>query len=128
MDVPLDVEPEYLNSQVILPLDSLLARVELFALVYVLATCVAPPEFIVRERPFDGEMMRHTYIEKGAMRRTTCCELLGCLLREMSSGSKSGGKYLLRTMSFVSIFQEKRSLFTYLYARTWWLVMKRERG
>ncbi len=32
------------------------------------------------------------------MRRTTCCEFLGCFLRGMRDGSKSGGKYLLRTM------------------------------
>lgn len=41
--------------------------------------------------------MRSTDIEKGAMRRTTCCEFLGTFLRGMRDGSKSGGKYLLRT-------------------------------
>ncbi len=43
-----------------------------------------------------------TNIENGAMRRTTCCEFLGCFRRGMRSGSKSGGKYLLSTMEYVS--------------------------
>lgn len=41
--------------------------------------------------------MGNTHIEKGAMRRTTCCEFLGPFLRGMSEGSKSGGKYLFNT-------------------------------
>jgi hypothetical protein len=31
------------------------------------------------------------------MRRTTCCEFLGSFRRGIKDGSKSGGKYLLRT-------------------------------
>lgn len=44
--------------------------------------------------------MNDTHIENGAMRRTTCCEFFGPLLRGMSEGSKSGGKYLFNTTTW----------------------------
>lgn len=45
----------------------------------------------------DRGQIRYTHIEKGAIRRTTCCEFFGCFRRGMSAGSKSGGKYLFKT-------------------------------
>lgn len=62
-----------------------------------------------------------THMEKGAIRRTTCCEFLGCLRRGMRDGSKSGGKYLFKTMgtvSITSILRMKNEL-AYLYVQTW---------
>lgn len=62
--------------------------------------------------------MGDAYIENGAMRRTTCCEFFGPLLRGMSEGSKSGGKYLFNTArSSVIVVQSIPS--TYLFVQTW---------
>jgi hypothetical protein len=44
-----------------------------------------------------GDKKMYTYIENGAIRRTTCCEFLGPFRLGIRAGSKSGGKYLFNT-------------------------------
>lgn len=67
-----------------------------------------------------------TYMEKGAMSLTTCCEFLGCLRRGMRSGSKSGGKYLLRTANKRQTYLHTTYLWanTDLFVQTWWEEVK----
>ena len=65
-----------------------------------------------------------SYMEKGAMSRTTCCEFFGCFRLGMRSGSKSGGKYLFRTENDVSS-RPRPALWRkpYLCAQTWLVVV-----
>jgi hypothetical protein len=46
---------------------------------------------------FKEVIEKYTYIENGAIRRTTCCEFLGPFRLGIKAGSKSGGKYLFNT-------------------------------
>jgi hypothetical protein len=62
-----------------------------------------------------------TCIENGAISRTTCCELREPDLLGMRSGSKSGGKYLLRTGKIMSASHQSRRLaITRLCVPTCW--------
>ena len=70
---------------------------------------------------FTASKTANTYMENGAIKRTTCCEFLGCLRRGMRDGSKSGGTYLLRTAKrilcqYVGDGLDRR---THLCVRTW---------
>jgi hypothetical protein len=94
--LPFNVESEDLDAVVVFPVNSLFTGVELFAFIDVLSAGVTTPETGVR---MGVRTVRRywTYIEKGAIKRTTCCEFFGPFLRGMSEGSKSGGKYLFNT-------------------------------
>jgi hypothetical protein len=65
------------------------------------------------------------------MRRTTCCEFLGCFRRGIREGSKSGGKYLLRTASrMVSALYKGGGLIVHLFVPPLWILSggQRESG
>lgn len=99
-NAPFDIETEDLDAVVLLTLNRLFTSVELLALVNVLAAGVTSPVSV-------SETAREAYvsstdIENGAMRRTTCCEFFPPFLLGMRAGSKSGGKYLLRTAPMMS--------------------------
>ena len=68
-NAPFDVESEDLDPIIIFSLHSLLARVELLALIDILSASIAPPKTTQCEKMIQVTV---TYIEKGAMRRTTC--------------------------------------------------------
>jgi hypothetical protein len=72
-------------------------------------------QYAVPEEPTEVS----THIEKGAMRRTTCWEFLGPLRLGMSSGSKSGGKYLLRTEFGIRAMSFETTTTTHLYVQPW---------
>lgn len=82
--------PEYLDAIVVLTIDSLLASVKLLALVYVVATGVTSPDKTSINLKYSNKPSC-AHIEKGAIRRTTCCEFFGPLRRGILEGSKSGG-------------------------------------
>jgi hypothetical protein len=58
------------------------------------------------------------------MRRTTCWEFFGPLLRGIKDGSKSGGKYLFNTDEKFSFHKLTEDLISYLYAQTWWTIKR----
>jgi len=117
---PFDVETEYLDAIVILSIDCFLASIEFLSLVNVLSAGIASPVVVVMKHRSRASMTV-THMENGAMRRTTCWEFLGPFLRGISDGSKSGGKYLFKT---VNKGVSARSLWyiavPYLCAQTWW--------
>jgi hypothetical protein len=124
-NAPLDIEAENLDAVIVLPIDGLLPCVELLSFVDVLSARIAAPVTRLAAR---GDVFSvRTHIEKGAMRRTTCWEFFGPLRLGMRAGSKSGGKYLLRTIPEV---RYEKLLLRYkdtdLYAQTWFLEKERE--
>jgi len=99
---PFDVETENLDPIVVFPIDGFLSSIEFFPLVNIFTASITSPKFWTSFYN-QGRAGKPTYIENGAMRRTTCCEFLGAFRLGMRSGSKSGGKYLLRTAMCVSV-------------------------
>jgi hypothetical protein len=60
-----------------------------------------------------------TYIEKGAIRRTTCCEFFGPFRLGIKAGSKSGGKYLFNTtLNVISKQQPDKYVINHLFFQT----------